>query len=63
MVKEIQKNISQKEEELKNKIEKEFFVVEEIMKNGNIQLQNWSKNEKEDKAVPMQQLKKFTLIN
>ena len=57
VVKEIKKN-SQKVGRLKKKIEKEFFVVEEILENGNIQL--W-KTEPEDKTFPLQQLKKVYL--
>ena len=54
-------NISQKGGRLKKKDRKEFFVVEGILDNGNIELKSWKKNEIEHKTVPPQHLKKFYL--
>ena len=53
VVKEVKKNISHKGGRLKR--EKEFFAVEGILDNGNIQLRSWNKNEIEHKTVPPQQ--------
>ena len=43
------------------KREEHFFVVEEILKNSNILLRDWNKNELEDKSAPPQQLKMIYL--
>ena len=58
-MKERQANVSRKGKRLAKKRDY-FFVVEEILKNGNIVLRDWNKNEIEDKSVPPQQLKKIT---
>ena len=60
VVKERQANVSRKGRRLAKKREDHFFVVEKILKNGNIVLRDWNKNEIEDKSVPPQQMKKFT---
>ena len=60
-MKERQANVSRKGGRLAKKREDYFFVVEEILKNGNIVLRDWNKNEIEDKSVPPQQLKKIYL--
>ena len=57
-MKERQANVSRKGGRLAKKRQDYFFVVEEILKNGNIELRDWSKNEIADKSVPPQQLKK-----
>ena len=59
VVKERQANVSRKGRRLAKKREDYFFVVEEILKNGNIVLRDWNKNEIADKSVPPQQLKKI----
>ena len=56
-MKERQANVSKKGGRLAKKRENYFFVVEEILKNGNIALRDWNKNEIADKSVPPQQLK------
>ena len=58
-MKERQANVSRKGGRLAKKREDYFFVVEEILKNGNIVLRDWNKNEIADKSVPPQQLKKI----
>ena len=61
VVKETQANMSRKGGRLPKR-EEHFFVVEEILDNGNIVLRDWNKDEIEEKSVPPQQLKKFTLM-
>ena len=51
----------EREEGHKRKQEEHFFVVEQIMDNGNILLRDWNKNEIKDKSVPPQQLTKIYL--
>ena len=50
-----------KEREVAKEMREEFFVVEQIMEHGNIQLRDWNKNTIEGKTVPPQQLKKIYL--
>ena len=61
VVKERQANISRKGGRLAKKREEHFFVVEEILNNGNIVLRDWNVNEIEETSVPPQQLKKYIL--
>ena len=58
-MKEREANVSRKGGKLAKKREDYFFVVEEILKNGNIVLRDWNKNEIANKSVPPQQLKKI----
>ena len=54
-------NLSRKGGRLEKKWEEYFFVVEEIMENGNIQLRDWNTNTLVNETVPPQQLKKIYL--
>ena len=53
--------MSRKGGRLEKKREEYFFVVEEIMENGNIQLRDWNTNTIVNETVPPQQLKKIYL--
>ena len=63
VVKERQVNLSRKGGWLEKKRDEEFFVVEQIMENGNIKLRDWNTNTIEDETIPPQQLKKMYLDN
>ena len=56
-------NLSRKGGQLEKKRDEEFFVVEQIMENGNIKLRDWNTNTIEDETIPPQQLKKMYLDN
>ena len=60
-MKERQVNLSRKGGRLEKKKEEYFFVVKEIMENGNIQLRDWNTNTIVNETVPPQQLKKIYL--
>ena len=61
VVKERQGNLSRKGGRLEKKREEYFFVVKQIMENGNIQLRDWNTNTIVKETVPPQQLKKIYL--
>ena len=63
VVKERQVNLSRKDGQLEKKRDEEFFVVEQIMENGNIKLRDWNTNTIEDETIPPKQLKKMYLEN
>ena len=54
-------NLSRKGGQLEKKRDEKFFVVEEIMENGNIKLRDWNTNTIEFETIPPQQLKKIYL--